>query len=121
MRPSHADLDAQPSRARQLLPSAFFAVVGILWLFLAWVRHDMASSFAHDANITVWAALTDASAVARSANVEAGVAALQKLTEAILSGFTGILFFASAFMFAIPVLRRAHKREAISGEAAAAG
>ena len=85
------------------------------------MRYDIANSFAGDAKITLWAALTDAGAVARSANVEAGVAALQKLTEAILSGFTGIMFFASALMFAIPVLRRARKREAISGEPAAAG
>jgi hypothetical protein len=91
MRRSHANLDAKPSRARQLLPSAFFALGGILWLFLAWVRYDIASSFAHDANITLWAALTDASAVARAANVEAGVAALQKLTEAILGEKRGHL------------------------------
>jgi len=112
MPPSHVNLAAQPSRDRQLLLSAFFALGGIIWLFLAWVRYDIASSLAHDANITLWAALTDASAVARSANVEAGVAALQKMTEAILSGFTGIIFSGSALMLAIagPYVQRRRPR-----------
>jgi hypothetical protein len=96
-------------------------VVGVLWLFLAWVLYDIAGSFAQDAQISLWSALTDATSVARSANVEAGVAALQKLTEAILSAFCGVMFFATALMFAIPVVRRTHGHEMISGEAAAAG
>ena len=121
MRHSHDTLDAPGDRTRRLLPSAFFALVGVLWLFLAWVRYDIAASFAHDAQITLWKALTDAQAVARSGTVEAGVAALQKLTEAILSAFSGVMFFVTALMFAVPVLRRAHKRETISGASAAAG
>lgn len=86
--------------------ASFFGLCGVMWISLAWIRYGFACSLAQTAQITLWAALTDAAAVSRCESVEAGISSLQKLTEAMMSLFIGLMFFATAFIHVIPMTRR---------------